>query len=268
MLDKAREYVIQTQKDQKGRSFRGVLATGIVANGLFDEGASGETIRPIWALFLGSEAELRPFMANLKVGRKAEPFGGSSKKSDGERLEFLRSVGFQIAWQREPEGSMVTIYHPELFRLDPGMVDPAGIKFVLLVPPHWEAQQKVDREKALEHTARLGYTQGSDLVEAAYLFAAYLDRRTRCPLVADGRFYLQLLLAALDQGMASFPGSGLQYQYGYHDHPWGYHKSHWLQAEGLQYIGNPKLISVKTSHEAFEIFLAEQVELYFQQVNS
>ena len=43
------------------------------------------------------------------------------------------------------------------------------------------------------------------LVAMSMLFAAYLDRRTHYPLVADARFYLQFFLACLRDGYAGWP---------------------------------------------------------------
>jgi hypothetical protein len=271
-----RELVIQPKDDKKGRSFQATCLAIITANGLFPE-ANGKTIRPVWAMFAGSEAELRPFMANLRLGRKAEPpIPDYRKQGDGERVEFLKTVGYYLAWQRETEGSIATIYHPDLFRLDPGMVNPTGLSFVMLVPSDWEDTQEVDRETAVDYVADFQYpiTRGNlyELVPTAYLFAAYIDRRTRCPLIADGRFYLQLLCAALHAGHASFPGTNVQYVYTSR-HDWGHnskqgfniavggHKAN--NAEGIEALNLRHAISFLAKHTEFEEFLAEQVAIYF-----
>jgi len=266
-----KQYVIQPREEGKGRSFSATAVALITAYGLFPEGNDGKTIRPVWGLFAGTEAELRSFTANLRTGRKAQPPGG--KKGDGDRLEFLRSVGFLQTWQREAEGCLATIYHPELFRLDPGLIDPKGINFILLVPADWAESQAVDTAAAAGHVSAIApHVEASllqSLVPTAYLFAAYLDRRTRCPLVADGRFYLQLLIAALDSGMASLPGSNIRYASYYGREEWGRHAHHSFDIEfgehlDLEAIGLQHAISVRVDHVAFEAFLAEQVTLYFQ----
>lgn len=269
------EYAIESKKGQKGRSFRATPVAMVTANALWDEGLNGKTIRPVWAMFAGTEQQLRPFVANLKAGRKAEP-SNNHRGGDDDRLEFLRSVGFVTSWQREPEGSLVTLFHPELFRLDPGLVDPQAIRFVLLVPADWSDAQGVDVTSAVRHVhslaPQLDVSYLSRLVPTAYLFAAYLDRRTRCPLVADGRFYLQLLVAALDVGFASLPGSDLKYNPDRGE--WGHHRSHCFNVQlGGSYdrlqlgdVGLAQAISFKASHESFESFLAEQVTSYFARV--
>jgi hypothetical protein len=226
-------------------------------------------------MFAGSDAELRSFTTNLRLGRKAERLSNfRSRGGDEERLEFLKTVGYQITWQRESEGAIATLFHPELFRLDPGMVDPAGIQFVLLVPADWEAAQAVEVTAAVDHVRALAPKVDPSflerLVPTAYLFAAYLDRRTRCPLVADGRFYLQLLVASLDQGLASLPGNCARYDS--HRSEWGHNGRHGFNLEvggerysrdGIETIGLRHAISFHASHEQFEVFLAEQVSLFF-----
>jgi hypothetical protein len=261
-----KEYVIQPQEGKSGRSFVAACAAHVVATGLWDGGYSDSNIRPIWAMFAGSDNELRPFMANLRLGRKAEPLGSYRRSSVGERFEFLRSTGFYMSWQREAEGSLVTMYHPELFRLDPGMVDPSGARFVLLVPTVWAESQQLDDAPALRHMSRfeqkLEPAALKALVPVAYLFAAYLDRRTRCPLIASGAFYLQLLCAALDAKLASLPGNNTRYTPHYSE--WGRNGQHGFAAEGLEDVGISHAISFSASHEALEAFLAEQVSLFFE----
>lgn len=251
---------------KKGRAFTSHCVAAIIADSIFAEsGDADKAIRPVWAMFAGSEAETRPFIANLRLGRKAEP-ANSSRVSANERYEFLKSIGYSVAIQREVEGTITTLYHPELFRLDPGMVDPEGIRFILLVPEDWAAVQDVEPSPAIHHALKLGIkfdkVDLTTLVPAAYLFTAYLDRRTRCPLLADGRFSMQILLAALDQGLASFPGDGLRYAR--NSGEWGYNPKHGFRAERLERAGIQHAISFGATHEVFEAFLAEQVTRFFE----
>ncbi len=263
------DLIIQPQEGKKGRSFRATCVTAVIADALFPEGG-GATIRPVWAMFAGSDAELRPFAANLKLGRKAErdTQSYSRRGGDSERYEFLKSIGYHMAWQREAEGSLVTLYHPDLFRLDPGMVDPRGLNFVMLVPKDWAAQQRLDVQQPVQHVLRSGIKcpLSAKTLEAwvptAYLFAAYVDRRTRCPLIADGRFYLQLLIAALQKGMVSLPGGDLRYHHSRDD--WGYNPKLAFATDGLEGVGISHALAAKADHVDFEAFLAEQVQLFFE----
>lgn len=274
-----KDYVIQPREEGKGRSFQATCVAVVTADALFPEAktdARTRPVRPVWAMFAGTDSELRAFMTNLRMGRKAqEP--GYGKKGDSDRLEFLRSVGFLTCWQREPEGCLATIYHPELFRLDPGMVDPTGLRFVLMVPADWSDAQRVDVKAAVRHVQRL-YPRADEgllasLVPTAYLFAAYLDRRTRCPLVADGRFYLQLLVAALDTKLASLPGANPKYHVDRSE--WGHARHHGFDAEvgggyreTLDAVGIRHAISFIATHETFDPFLAAQVAIFFQNAKS
>lgn len=269
-----KRYVIQPKEEGKGRSFGATLAAVVTAYGLFPEGNDGKTIRPVWALFAGTDAELGSFAANLKGGRKAQE-AGYNRKGDDERIEFLKKVRYQTYWQRESEGSLVTFYHPELFRLDPGLIDPEGVHFVLLVPSDWSQAQQVDAAAPVRHvralSPHLDEALLTSMVPAAYLFAAYLDRRTRCPLVADGRFYLQLLTAALEKGIASLPGNDIRHTSMYSREEWGRHAHHSFDIQigdrydrlGLDAIGLQHAISVRAKHAEFEAFLAEQVTLFY-----
>jgi hypothetical protein len=269
------DYVIQPKDEGKGRSFSATCVAFATADSLWESG--GKTIRPVWAMFATSDAELKPFMANLKLGRKAEKASNAHQRRGGdeERLEFLKSAGYQITWQRAEEGSIATIFHPDLFRLDPGMVDPSGIKFVLIVPTDLSDAQQLDVESAVKHVHPMFPTLDvaflSSLVPTACLFAAFLDRRTRCPLVADTRFYLQLLVASLDRGFASLPGRNARYNNT--DRDWGLHSGHGFNLEiggqsyarqGIETIGLKHAISVFGSHEVFEAFLADEVTLFFE----
>jgi hypothetical protein len=263
------DFVIQKSDSEKSRQFQATLVSAVAANALFEEGANGSTIRPVWAMFAGTDTELRPFSMNLRLGRKAEPLKAHySKTGDSERIEFLKSVGFQVVWQREAEGTLVTLYHPDLFRLDPGMVDPGGAKFILLTPSYWAANQKLDLDSLVGYAMELGHPLEEDFLMAlaptAYLFAAYLDRRTRCPLVASPFFYIQILLSALNQGLASFPGNDLKYNSWHSSEHWGHHSRFGFRAKWLDHVGIEQAICFSASHETLEAFLAEEVEVYFR----
>jgi len=259
------DYVIQPQEGKKGRSFVGTCVALVKADGLWVEGANNGCIRPIWAMFAGSDSQLRPFMMNLRLGRKADS-SSSYRKNNSERLEFLKSVGYYMSWQREEEGTLATIYHPDLFRLDPGMIDPSGAKFVMLVPKDWSEAQSIDPRPITKHMSRFQHEITEEylqtLVPTAYLFAAYLDRRTRCPLIADGRFYMQLLTAALHVGYASLPTDGIRYGGRYNE--WGHNVGHGFRAEGLEAVGIQHALSFAAPHDKLEQFMAEQVGLFFE----
>lgn len=210
----------------------------------------------------GSDNELRPFVANLQTGRKADHPGGS-KYQGTSRFEVLKSAGYQYAWQRTPLGSVVTIFLPDLFRLDPGMVDPKGIQFCLLPSLDWLMPAD---PKAEEFLAKLKVPTGDPAVQHALtlapLFVAFLDRRTRCPLIPDPRFYALLIVGALTHGLATW--SVTDY---YHSRNWGEHKNLSYKEHETTTVGYARGLAFKATHEEFEAFLAEQVKLFFAQVD-
>lgn len=218
----------------KGRSFQATMIASMTAPRLWEQGQAGNDERPVWAVLAGTDASLRAFVANLRLGKKAEQHTNSYRRST-DRFEFLRSVKYRQLWSRQTEGTVVTIYHPDLFNMDPGMVDPQGVRFVCAPPTSWAADQNIDATPIIQHLRILGSKLTDEeivpLLPLAYLWAVYLDRRTRFPIIADGRFYVQLFLAALDVGLAMYPDyrkftvRGLT-EAGIVDRPVAFHASH------------------------------------------
>lgn len=237
--------VIQPKEDGKGRSFSATLVAYVTADRLWGGAATSDNMRPVYLAFAGTDTELRPFVANLRLGRKAE-CGYKGR----EKYEVLKSAGFQCSWQRTPVGSLVTLFAPDLFCLDPGMVDPKGVTFCILPARGWlrPADAPVPACVPEEHRA--------DVLGLAALFIAYLDRRTRCPLIPDPRFYVQVLAAALDEGFASFSKSTTW------ERQWGRNDSTFLEIDTAD-VGLAPGLTFCSSHEQLETFLAEQVKTFF-----
>ena len=263
------EIFIAPSETGKGRTFAALMLAGVEADGLWPGGRTAtEIMRPVWAMFGGSDQELRAFAANLQTGRKAV-FGktGGYRSRHDEKLEFLKSAGYQYTWQREAEGSLLTVYLPDLFRLDPGMVDPAGASFICLPTQAWAEAQTIDTKPLIKHAKALGYgaLPEDDLIALcpmAFLFCAYLDRRTRCPLLSDGRFYLQLLLACLSEGLASFPGGGQQLYF--RDREFGVSHHHRFRVTSIDDVKLVRPVAFNAAHPEIERVLSEQVNLFFQ----
>jgi hypothetical protein len=234
------ELRIEPQTEGKGRSFRATLVSYIEAPHLWARG--NDTVRPIHMTLAGSDNELRPFVANLRTGKKAT-VGDRGR----QRFEVLKSAGFQCAWQRTAKGSLVTLFAPDLFCLDPGMVDPKGVSFVLLPARSWLRPSDVQVPDCVPEE------RVADVRALAPLFIAYLDRRTRCPLIPDARFYAQVLANALDQGLASWSG-GWQREWGT--------SGNFVEVDTAD-AGYAPAVLFNASHETLEDFLAEQVRTYF-----
>lgn len=257
------ELVIPPVQSGKGRSFQATLLAHVNADALWAGGGTAtEVTRPVWMMLGGSDNELRPFVANLQTGRKADHPGGS-KYQGTSRFEVLKSAGYHYAWQRTPVGTAVTIYLPDLFRLDPGMVDPKGIQFCLLPSSKWVTPPDPKAEAFL---AKLKVPTDDPAVLHALmlapLFIAFLDRRTRCPLIPDPRFYALVLVQALTKGLASW---SVNDHYGSRN--WGEHRDLSYREHSTTNVGYARGLVFKASHEDFEAFLAEQVKLFFAQVD-
>lgn len=263
-----RDVVIAPADEGKGRTFRATLLASVEADLLWPGGlTAGDNIRPVWAMFAGSDQELRAFSANLQMGRKVTFPKRGYYRSKEDRMEFLKSAGYRMAWQREEEGSLLTVFLPELFQIDPGMVDPIGIKFILLPTQAWHAAQTIeDLGAMIRHVEVLNGGSPvpewvAEWVPTAFLFAAYLDRRTCCPLVADSRFFLQLMLACLRDGVATFTSPA-----GYHynrDLGFGVHSSRQYIEDSISDVGLRPGIAFNADHETFEKLLADEVERFF-----
>lgn len=240
-----KELTIQPQKEGKGRSFGATLVSYVEHRDLVPRG--GDTIRPVFLALAGSDNELRPFVANLRTGKKAET-GYKSR----EKYEVLKSAGYQVTWQRTPKGSLVTLFAPDLFALDPGMVDPRGVMFCILPARRWLRPA----DAALPVPECVPEERADDVRRLAPLFAAYLDRRTRCPLIPDPRFYVQLLANALDEGLAWWGSRPESWQ-----RPWA--TSLTFTEYGTDELGLAPGVCCRVGHEALETFLANQVALFF-----
>jgi hypothetical protein len=82
------------------------------------------------------------------------------------------------------------------------------------------------------------------------------DRRTRCPLIPDPRFYVQVLAHALDQGLASWSNGDRWAR------EWGAHDATFKEVE-TDAVGLAPGVVFNASHETLETFLAEQVKAFF-----
>lgn len=254
---------IEPKSEGKGRTFHSLLLASVEADLLWS-GAQSENMRPVWAMFAGSQHELRAFMANLASGRFAVVDYNGYRPRKQDRVEFLRSAGYQTIWQREDEGCVATIFLPDVFKLDPGMVDPDGIGFVLLPTRQWCEQQRVDVTRLAKHLARCEFDLPAEWTAQwgaiSYLFAAYLDRRTKCPLVSDGRFYAQLMAACLQNKLASF---GARNRYAYEDE-FGVHASLQYYETDIESVGLHPGLVFRATHATFEELLATEVERFFR----
>lgn len=265
---------IEPQKEGKGRTFVASLLAYVTADRLWEGGQTGAGIRPAFLMYAASDGEVRPFTANLRLGKKALV---GSNTSYGRRkdpyFEVLRSADYLFSTQRFAEGSVVTAFLANLFQLDPGMVDPKGAGFVVLPSKEWVARQKIEIRPLVDHMIRLDRIESGKphlngdwptleqverLALVASLFAAYLDRRTRAPLLQDSRFHLQILVSFLKHGQASIScDDSLRKTFG-RTRTLGYYE------EGLEGVGLIPGVAFQATHDEIEKVLAEEVSVFLQ----
>lgn len=251
------DLIIQTEGESKGRSFKASLLAYVEGSALWSGGATSENVRPIWCMIAATDAESGPVMMNLRFGQKASIVGEEksyrrNKKTD--KFELLKSGGYEFSAQRHPQGTVWTAYMPELFKLDPGMVDPVGVKFAFLPCAAWCPEPSND---VLAHVQELNPSRTlADLAPIARLgplFAAYLDRRSRCPMIPDPRFYAQIAVEFCRLGVATFSGDSRD--------TWHSGKLGYVERD-VEAVGLLPGMAMNASHETVEACLAEQVGLF------
>jgi hypothetical protein len=240
------------------------------------------TFRPVWAVVAGTEMAMKYFIANIRLGKKIEP---DRTEIRSERIEFLKTWGYRLDIQRPADGIVsANVYIRDVCTMDTGMVDPWGVRFLLVVPEEWHLQilEKVspkDIDDAIGHVRSQGLNKNltpevlRSMIPTAILFSGYLDRRTRCPLIPTLKFQLQILCAALDNGLARFPDEG----YRSHYREWGFSSSYIskFQQQGLVEWGcheislkkdsrTPACIGFRAEHKDVEEFLAKEVGVYLK----
>ncbi len=257
-----REYTIASDSDddprrarrKKARSFSAHLLASISADALWSGGQVDTQVdRPVCAWFAGSEEALRPFVANLREGRRAVP-PGASKRSSDKGFEFLRSSGLQVAWQRYPEGSVVRLWLPDLFAVDPGFSDPSlPVAFVASPTAAWAAGLGLPatQEAAVwAHLDRVGRPRDwqlpGHLPALALWWAAQLDRRIDKPLVSDVRFAAQLLCAFVEAPFS-----------------WPHHRGAGYVETDVEAVGLLSGVATCAEHEAIGALVAREIERYY-----
>lgn len=191
---------IETGSESKGRSFEFEVLGYAACDRL--QPSSSNMHRPFFMVLAMSDAVVAPVRANILTGRPFGQVDQGSLKRKGEWFEFLKSHRWAWEPQKVAEGTLVTIYRPDLIMPDPGFVDPQLISFGVLIDHDWVAASEAHAPVSPETQAQLKKLHkwleklpGLDVVEFTQhvpLICAYLDRRTRVPLVQDRLFQVML----------------------------------------------------------------------------
>jgi hypothetical protein len=209
--------------EPKGRSFGASCVALQMAHGYW-EGSSRNPLRPTFALFVVSKQGARPFVMNLRSGRKLHAHGLGSDRN-GWPMEFLKSVGYEVREQdlapaddeSEPTVAIEVFLRP-LFEYRPGMLDPMAVTFTMSLPMGRLAQEserfssrgldrllvhhplkETDDYKARNHGAPF---DRATVIAEGVRFAAALNERGLLPMPPDPLFCTHLLLSALGKGYA------------------------------------------------------------------
>lgn len=246
-------YTVTDENSKKGRSFSFDM-TAFIKSSLIPDGSS--TTRPTWAVLGLPESVANAIRANLLTGRRFETAGRSPT-----RFEFLKSQKWAWESQRHAEGVLATIYAPQHLAPDPGFVDPESVS-ALVVADHgwvgqWQAERKpedvhrtrqlIEAVEALPDGPRLRNWYGPSnltldvLLDVAPLVTAYLDRRTRVPLIQDLPYQVLLLSLLSGQGSLRVPSSS-----------------------GLDDVGIYGAFECSLSQGTFERTAAEAAALYYR----
>ena len=210
------------------------------------------------------------------------------------QVELLKSTGYRFLWQRltgGPDGpqALVTAYLPDLFILNPGLIDPAGVAFLALTPTWWAEREAAilradaatcttitQHLHALERKAgqsdgwRVGRRSGCwrscrrrSIVSASWSGAPRARWSARLPLA------LQLFLAGLEQGLLTLPQPaepGHTYPRPAPEDKWSWARHPGttpVTAYGIGAVGLEPVVACRTTHDALDAFLAAEVERYF-----
>lgn len=239
---------IDSEGKEKTRSFSVDLLATVDNHTLWS--STNNDRRPVWMTYAGSEQETKMFNINFLQGNKA--YKGYHNK---ERFHLLKTAGYKAHTKKVGSDVVTTVYLPHLFWVDPGMVDPEKIEFMLLMSTKWALSQKFDLKAAREWITGKVWMRPADLnmtdadltviLAEAVLFHMYLDRRSRYPMPTHPHFSLALMKACISAGLAERAA----------------HR-HTYTESGLTQLGIPPTLALTASHEHFGDVLAKEVSLW------
>lgn len=262
-----------------GRVFHACLLACAYASKCWQYG-SLDPARPVFAVFAGPSAEMRPFLANIREDGKLRMFGdlAHGRDSKGSPLEFMRSAVYCYESQthdlasgpavdpetgrrrQERPGVVTTIYLPALYDLDPagGIDDDPKAPFHYICMPGRQRLEReadlLDNREIVSHLQVAGFTAipASALRTFgahAALICAGVDRRVDIPIIHDPRFYAQLLAALLDARLASWSVARADLRNSWRRPGWGHNIEVSYIEEGTAELGYAPGICVSATRE-------------------
>lgn len=267
---------IAPAKEGKGRTFTVALLGYICANSLWELGGAGNAERPVWIAFGGSESEVRAVWANLMTGRRADGRSHQHNFKPDKHFEFLKSAGYVFASQKmqgaQTTEVICTAYLPSLFLIDPGLVDPKAISFIAMLGERFVDVPESQIQACVQHIRSLKILPESEKLHEKLVWAAkmaplvraYLDRRTRGPIIEDPRFHMQLLVALLRVGLAAPESGATKDIFGNTLQSTDRQSFHSMDGFGWERLGYLNPIAVHCDHDAFEALLAAESKTFFE----
>lgn len=273
---------IEHEGEGKTRAFRALLLAYVCAAKLWDGGdvsEQGKTkhgykdklVRPVYMLVGGSKSECMTVIANLRSGEKGVilKLDETTEKwntRNAQKIELRRSAGYDVdpqlldvdpATDKRPECHEAKLY--DLCREDPGMVDPFEAIFLSLPKASWIDSTLLDVDGVITHMQSIGYDGDVEflrlLTKLAPFFATRLAARSLAPLVADLRFFVQVLVASLKCKFATMSAEVVG------GSSWAYNKDAGYVEHGLSAVGLLPGIAFRATHEDVKAMLIEQVKL-------
>ncbi len=263
--------------------FRALVLAYVCAGKLWDGGdVSGEgkakrgsgdkLLRPVYMVIGGSKSECTTVIANLRSGERGSLIGLEEEPTDynlrgSSKVELRKSAGYTIDPQlmsvdletnQRPECHEVKIY--DLVREDLGMVDPDEAAFLSLPESSWIDGVSFDYDGVIEHMRSIGYPKEDEafirkITPLSPFFASRLAARSFAPVIADLRFFVQILAASL---RAKFATMSAQVVGG---SAWAYDKEAQYVEYGLADVGLLPGIAFRAKHTDIEKLFIEQVKL-------
>lgn len=229
---------------KKSRAFSVALIGRVSANALWEMGRNGSCERPVLMMYAGTEQECRAFTANLRTGRRV--IHRSEKGRQEAVIEIPKSSGMRWSSRKVAAGTVVTVYLPELWALDPITQDTETLRLLVAVPTWWvDAQEPRIREL-------LGGESDEAVREAAVagLVAAHVDRRCPLPIVHDLGFHRQLYRAGVEAGAFRTVTSGRDFLA--------------PKAKPWPMAGIETVISARVKQEEFAELLRQETATYYE----
>lgn len=228
--------IVVGKADGKAEAFHCTHLGHVKCSSLLKNPARNGPDRPIWLSVAASPQELRAVEANLRMGR--------TLKVGSWTLELLKSTPYVWSKQSTAAASVLTVYLPDVFRVDPGAVDPNGVGFYVLPSQRWcddyAAKNAAEILRAVADIAREP-EYAVKLIESApraVWMLSMLNSRTRCPIIREIGFAIRVMQKASSHMLLNYGGD-------------------------IECVGMAHGFSFESSHTQLERLLAQCVKEHF-----